>query len=165
MKRRLNLWLLLILLILFTLATLASPHTYDSLKFKKIKEFNIKIPNSYYNAKLIPGKIYIVKIFLILGNTNIIKDCVDFLSNEKAILMGIYGLDLVYSLAKKELPREKYIFSFDENDSFHKNPEAKGKFLFPFVYISRKFEIDQTRGSYADNIDQGDYLFFLCETN
>ena len=100
--------------------------------------------------KLVPGKIYTVKIFGI-KQTIQSQDGLDLIASQKGILVGAQGASLVYQLAKDELPKGKWYVSFDEKDSLwvdsdgdHRVPRVNhhldGDFLFGLGYFEYEWD-------------------------
>lgn len=87
---------------------------------KSIVEFSKDFTSANFlkaTNRLIPGKIYVVKIFPVSTNGSSSESCLSFLKNQRAILVGAQGLTLIYELAKSKLPKDKWIVSFDQKES------------------------------------------------
>ena len=98
---------------------------------------------SKVKIKLIPGEIYLVELFPITENVSS-QQCLSYLKNQKALLVGSQGLTLIYDLAKDKLPKDKWIISFASKE---------------------ELQIGST-GSYVPYIQtysEGDYAFRLSD--
>jgi len=80
--------------------------------------------------KLVPGKTYLVKIFPILDSVSCI-DCLNFLKNQNAFLVGAQGLTLLQFLKKDVFPLDTRIVSLDEKDALYKDKD--GKIRVPYI--------------------------------
>lgn len=98
--------------------------------------------------KLIPGKIYTIKIFPILKKVKS-EDCVAFIYSQNAFMIGAQGLSLVWELNKNQFPRGKRTISFDEKDSLF--TDIDGYHEVPFVYFDTSGDIEFDLGYYEGN--------------
>ncbi|MFA6919575.1 MAG: hypothetical protein WC264_00800 [Candidatus Paceibacterota bacterium] len=121
------------------------PTDYDHKK--QIDKFTKQVKNSkgtdYYNNdinsknfsktsnKLIPGKTYKVKIFPILDTVKS-EDCLAFLKQQNAFLVGAQGLTLLQSMKNDKFPLGTRIVSFDEKESLWKDDD--GNFRVPYIH-------------------------------
>lgn len=99
---------------------------------------------------LVPGKSYKIKIFQIKGNVST-EDCVSFLRNQKAIMLGGQGLALAYDIAGDEFPKGKYITSFDEKEVLWK--DFKGNRRVPTVFASFTDDYGFFLGYFGSNLN------------
>lgn len=110
--------------------------------------------------QLVPGKTYRVKIFRIQERVTS-KDCLNFLSSQRAILVGAQGISLARQLKKNEFPVDKWTVSFDEKDALWE--DADGYHWVPFVsrYSGGGWDFDL--GHFENDWHDGDCLFCLCD--
>ncbi len=101
-------------------------------------------------GKLLPGKSYNIKIFQITGMVTT-EQCVNFLRNQKAVMLGAQGLTLAYDVAGDEFPKGKYVTSFDEKDVLWKDP--KGYCRVPVVFSSYTDDFGFFLGYFGANLD------------
>ncbi|MDI6820629.1 MAG: hypothetical protein QMD65_00415 [Patescibacteria group bacterium] len=112
----------------------------STLKRKNFHYFNDAVTDKNFRKvteKLVPGKTYKIKIFRIGGRVTS-EECLDLYKRERAILIGVQGLSLVYQFKKKEFLKDKYLFSFDKKKALYK--DAGGSHWLPYVY--RKSDSD-----------------------
>lgn len=110
--------------------------------------------------KLIPGKIYKVKIFPILESvTN--DDCLTFLHKHNALLVGGQGTTLVYDVDKDQFPKDKWIVSLDEKDSLWKDPDGDHGIIILLARYDGKFGLEIR--FFEKELNTNHYL--ICFTN
>jgi hypothetical protein len=159
--------------------------TVDS-RFKQLKSFIITVPDDYdhdtqistsegrrsnenfylycggikdenYSKttdRLVPGKSYEVKLLKI--NEVMPEDCLTFLINKKAMLVGAQGLSLVWYLKKDELPKDrKKIISLDNKDAlwsetgrWHMIPLVRWESAYFWCFDTDVFEASGYYGHY-----------------
>jgi len=122
--------------------------------------FNNDLTDEHFpnqTAKLIQGKAYKVKIFPILSRV-LSEDCLKFLREQKAILVGAQGMTLVTELKPDKLPVGKYTVSFDKKETLWKDSEG-----YPRVpRVSRYSDGDFKFGLGYFGNDWNDYDCLLC---
>ncbi len=125
--------------------TLTIPSNYNHNTF--VDEFAKKTRDlestNYYNNnitsenfakvtnKLIPGKKYQIKMFPILKNGVTSEECLAFLEQQGAILVGAQGLFLLQQEKPNLFPKDKWTLSFDEKDALWE--DADGDHRVPCV--------------------------------
>ncbi len=77
--------------------------------------------------KLIPGKIYTVKIFPILNPVSS-ADCIKFLNKQNAIFVGAQGVSLARYVASENFPIGKWVLSFDKEANLWEDPKQRPRF-------------------------------------
>lgn len=100
------------------------------IKQRKITSYHSDLTSkNFANAtnKLEPGQTYDVEIIPILSVATR-KEYMMFHHNRKHLLVGPQGLTLVYQLKKDELPKDKRIFSLDEDDALFKDDDGDTRF-------------------------------------
>ncbi len=77
---------------------------------------------NFFNVtnQLIPGKTYVVKIFVIKDDVSS-EECLTLLLSQKAALVGAQGLVLLWKLYRNKLPDDKNILSFDVKQGLWKD--------------------------------------------
>ncbi|MFA6436714.1 MAG: hypothetical protein WC242_01160 [Candidatus Paceibacterota bacterium] len=86
--------------------------------------FNEKITNDNFanpTHRLIPGKTYVAKIFLIRKPPISSPDGLAFMKSQGAYLVGAQGLSVVYEQAKEKFPKGKWVISLDEKEACWKD--------------------------------------------
>ena len=97
--------------------------------YQYVDEFNCKnFGNTTF--KLIPGKTYRVKIYPILKRVKS-EDCMNFIEQQKGILVGGQGITLAYSLHKDYFPVGRGTVSLDQPHGLWK--DSNGKYRAPIV--------------------------------
>jgi len=74
--------------------------------------------------KLVPGKTYAIKMFWLLGDRISSKDCLAFLKENNAILVGAQGLTALHTDQPEIFPIGKYTVSFDEKEALLKDADG-----------------------------------------
>jgi hypothetical protein len=118
---------------------------------------------SLEKAKLLPGEIFIVKIFSITEMVTS-QQCLSFLKNQKAVYFGLHGLTLVFDLKKDALPKDKWIVSFSPKDELFVDVTSSGNHAVPYIYASKDGDYGFEK-SYFENdcwiADSRTLLFFV----
>jgi len=85
-------------------------------QFEELVSLPVTIPQNFtLNPRLIPGKDYLATVFQ-LERQATSQECLAFLRQLGAILVGESGLALVLKLRGDSLPDKKFIASFDEEE-------------------------------------------------
>ena len=85
------------------------------------------------NEMLTPGVTYLVKI-LAIGFGNIEgQNCLNRLP-KNIILPGLYGLLVTYKLNSDQIPKDRFIYSFDQGNNLGNN----GNINIPCIYPNKK---------------------------
>jgi len=115
------------------------------------------INNRNFKAtELVSGKTYTVKIFEINRRVTS-KDCLDFLKTQKAMLVGPWGLSLLWECQdqKEKFPITGWMISFDEKNARMKGAvSAIGRYeAMNWVFVHGNLKDDHI----------GRYLLCFCE--
>ena len=110
--------------------------------------------------KLIPGKTYEAKIFVITKRVTS-EECLEFLKTQKAILVGAQGISVVWQQAKEQFPKGKYTVSFDEKDACW--PDAYDSRRVPRVSLDSGGVWGFGLGYFGDVWRGGGCLLCLCD--
>ncbi len=107
-------------------------------------------------TKLIPGRKFMVKVFQIKKTVSS-EDCLAFLKNQQAVLVGAQGATLAYEQGKDKLPIGRWSISFDEKNAL---PFVDGCHRVPCVHRvsggDSKFFLDRF------DYDWRDVYYLLC---
>lgn len=109
--------------------------------------------------KLVPGKTYAVKIFGITQRVSS-EDCLGFLKTQKAVLVGAQGLTLAWEQKKEQLPKGKWMVSFDEKDAL---PSLDGGHRVPYVHAPSGGDFRLNLGSFGTDWYVADCLLCFCD--
>ncbi|MEK7607453.1 MAG: hypothetical protein AAB484_00810 [Patescibacteria group bacterium] len=122
------------------------------------KEFNYysdTITDKNYSkatTKLVAGRKFKVKVFQI-KETVTSTDCLGFLKNQKAVLVGAHGASLAYEQRKNQLPVNRWSVSFDEKKALWQ--DADGHHRVPCVcrssYVDFKFYLGFFENDWHDS--------------
>ncbi|MFA6325149.1 MAG: hypothetical protein WCX46_02900 [Candidatus Paceibacterota bacterium] len=83
--------------------------------------------------QLTPGRTYRIKLFPIIKKQTG-EEKLNFLKNQKAILLNEQGLTVVYDFTNNLFPRDKIVISFGEEERLLK--DVDGCDMVPFIYQS-----------------------------
>lgn len=103
-------------------------------KLKTTSHYNDALTSKNFakaTNKLVPGKAYTVKIFPIFSKV-LGEDCMNFLTKQRAVLVGAQGLMLAQSLHPEQFPEDKNTVSFDQKEALWEDP--LGFLRMPDVY-------------------------------
>lgn len=125
-----------------------------------MEKFEITIPKPVivagvanpYTDLLIAGQTYVVEIVPMTQKWVTSDQCLDFLRKKEAILSGVYGISLVYELAKDKLPKGRTIISFDEKKLLP--VDSAGNYKVPYL-------ITYSDGTYAFKTGNFDSPWYL----
>ncbi len=124
---------------------------------------------------LTPGKVYVVKIFKITQLKVSSKDCLSFLIEKNAVLVGAQGLAVAWKRKRNSFPKGGWMVSLDEEENLWEVP--LGRHGVPRIYryqnVVRKNRWSDGRekwdfclGRFEDpwnNNAINNYLLCICE--
>ncbi len=136
----------------------------------KFNHYDVSINDANFvraTNKLIPGKTYMVKIYMVgvqdppqFVITRVSsEDCLEFLKSVKAVFVGAQGLSLVWQVAKEKLRKSKKIISFDEKTALLKDRNGvtySAPYIFGEKFGSWGFSL------YLFGLDLSDRDCLLC---
>ena len=94
---------------------------------KELNYYSDAITDENYSratTKLVPGLKFKVKIFQIKEAVTSM-DCLEFLKNQRAVLVGAQGASLAYEQGKSELPVNRWSVSFDEKNTLWQGTDGR----------------------------------------
>lgn len=129
----------------------------------KLNSFDENITDENFNKatqKLVPGKTYTVKIFSSKYKI-IAEDCLAFLRDQQAILVGAQGLSLVCEYSLGELPVNREFVSFDDKEALWK--DSSGRNRVPSVGLGSDGALDFVLGVFSGVFGKDGCLLCFCD--
>jgi hypothetical protein len=110
--------------------------------------------------RLVAGKTYTVRVFVITESIVRSEDCLKFLHSQRALLVSAQGLSLVWQQKKDELPVLVSILSFDEEEAV---VDAAGAYWVPLVLRCSEHEAEFGCDLFSTVWDEKYCLLCFCD--
>ncbi|MEO7357973.1 MAG: hypothetical protein ABIY50_10705 [Ignavibacteria bacterium] len=128
-------------------------NVYDAL----ITDKNFCNPSNQLDA----GSKFLVKIFPIFLTVTSCE-CISFLKKQNALFMGAQGISLIYSNYKNQIPKGKFLVSFDFKDNLYKNKNGINK--VPLIYNGLSNCWSYSLNNFDSSWNHNYYLLCFCKT-